>query len=62
MQRVLRGCSAELVSAQARRGLGVPSPVVYSYLTNVYQNKFTALLLAGRTAEVIYVTLSLGAF
>lgn len=44
-----------------RRVLEVPNPVVYSYLADVYRNRFDPWLLLGRIAESEYVTLSLGA-
>lgn len=47
---------------EAHRALGVPNSVVYSYLLDVYRNRFAALHLAGRIAEAKFVTLSLGAF
>lgn len=49
-------------NCKVHRALGVPSPEVYSYLSDVYCRESDALLSIGRMAEAKYMVLSLGAF
>lgn len=43
---------------EAHHPLGVPSPVVHSYLTDVYCNGFAVSLLVGRVVEAEYEVFS----
>lgn len=47
---------------EALCALWEPTPVVYTYLTDVYRNGTAASLLVDRIAEAEYVVLPLGAF
>lgn len=47
---------------EVQRASGVPDPVVYSYLTEVYRNGSATSLLIGRIVEAEYVVLSDGTF